>query len=475
MSTTDDLYDPRKVDTYRYDEQASWIQRFLWFCAGADIQLLMRCPHSERVKEAGIGGIVLATAVLAFVSGSYAMYTVFGPRGGFVLSAQQQALDIPTLIKAVIAGFVWALIIFNLDRFVVSSTGDGDGTDKITFGEMVRALPRISMAILIAISLSKPLEIRIMKSEIDAQLNHKQMEYTKVSNNPIDAEFAKKQADLKARIASQHDMLNKNATTLEARISSTREKINSNDAIMEKRTQEIRNQQHELDLEASGKAANKKPGEGPGFRTKKDNLAKMEAGLPNEAARIKAQNDELTADLERERARILNENETIKVTISELTKTLDDEVAHRDSVIEYNQKQAHNLDGLMERIQIADEKYPTASLVLTLLLIVIEVAPIFFKMMIVRGPYNYLSSNQDYIVLAKYGIEQATNTVGGKASEQVHEDIYHQANNIRDYELRQMDVEKRLAQKAQQIFAEHVTADIEANPEKYIINAAPDK
>ena len=42
--------------------------RFLWFCAGADGNLLARCPGSDWVKYQGIGGIVLATTVLAFVS-----------------------------------------------------------------------------------------------------------------------------------------------------------------------------------------------------------------------------------------------------------------------------------------------------------------------------------------------------------------------------------------------------------------------
>ena len=45
------------------------LSRFLWFCAGADASLLAHCPHSDRVKYQGIGGIVLATAVLAFTSG----------------------------------------------------------------------------------------------------------------------------------------------------------------------------------------------------------------------------------------------------------------------------------------------------------------------------------------------------------------------------------------------------------------------
>src|SRR6476469_6930517 len=61
--------------------------RFLWFCAGADGSLLERCPLSDWVKYQGIGGIVLATTVLAFVSASYAFYTVFSPQNSPALEA----------------------------------------------------------------------------------------------------------------------------------------------------------------------------------------------------------------------------------------------------------------------------------------------------------------------------------------------------------------------------------------------------
>ena len=37
-------------------------------------------------------------------------------------------------ILAICFGIIWGLIIFNIDRFIVASTGKGDGTEAITFG-----------------------------------------------------------------------------------------------------------------------------------------------------------------------------------------------------------------------------------------------------------------------------------------------------------------------------------------------------
>ena len=46
-------------------------------CSGADPDLLNESPKSEQIKYAGIGGTVFFTAVMAFISGSYALFTVF--------------------------------------------------------------------------------------------------------------------------------------------------------------------------------------------------------------------------------------------------------------------------------------------------------------------------------------------------------------------------------------------------------------
>ena len=49
---------------------------------------------------------------------------------------------------------------YNIDRFIVTSTGKGDGTEAITIGELKSALPRILMGMIIAMTISKPVEIR---------------------------------------------------------------------------------------------------------------------------------------------------------------------------------------------------------------------------------------------------------------------------------------------------------------------------
>ena len=80
------------------------IRRFFMLCSGADMDILESCSSGEKNKYAGIGATVFFTAVMAFIAASYALYTVFD-----------------NVYTAVIFGILWGLLIFNLDRFIVST------------------------------------------------------------------------------------------------------------------------------------------------------------------------------------------------------------------------------------------------------------------------------------------------------------------------------------------------------------------
>ena len=151
-------------------QKAHWITKKLWWCAGADEYFLMRSPLQDRVKLAGIGGIVFSTGILAAFAGGFAFNTAFGPKG----MAGDDVSTIGWQIGSVIFGICWGLLIFNLDRFIVSSTGKGDGTDKITGKEFVQAIPRLIIAIILGITISKPLELKIIETEINVELRKTQ-------------------------------------------------------------------------------------------------------------------------------------------------------------------------------------------------------------------------------------------------------------------------------------------------------------
>jgi hypothetical protein len=133
---------------------------FLTWCAGTVPELLRLYP-TERPKYEGIGGAVLTTGILAFFSGFYAIYTTLA--GGFY-----------GLVASLLFGILWALAIFNLDRYIVSSlrkpTDPGVTWRQRLGATWLPSLPRMGLAILIGITLSKPLELRLFHSAIDGQV-----------------------------------------------------------------------------------------------------------------------------------------------------------------------------------------------------------------------------------------------------------------------------------------------------------------
>lgn len=131
---------------------------FLWWCAGAH-QDLLRQHQSEHSKYSGLGGVILATFVLAALSAGYAIFSVFG-----------------NWIWTIAFAIIWGLIIFNFDRFLVSTMRKYGVSRRKQFW---MAVPRIALAILIGITIARPLELKIFEKEIDTKVvenNHKKMQ-----------------------------------------------------------------------------------------------------------------------------------------------------------------------------------------------------------------------------------------------------------------------------------------------------------
>src|SRR5690606_9123723 len=125
------------------------LKHFFIICSGADSDILDSCSKGEQNKYAGIGATVFFTAVMAFIASSYALYTVFD-----------------TVFTAVFFGIVWGFLIFNLDRYIVSTIKKTDNF----IDELLQATPRILLAIIIAVVISKPLELKIFEKEIEQVL-----------------------------------------------------------------------------------------------------------------------------------------------------------------------------------------------------------------------------------------------------------------------------------------------------------------
>ncbi|HEX6193308.1 MAG TPA: DUF4407 domain-containing protein [Chitinophagaceae bacterium] len=143
----DDLYTYDSFGPAKKKKESS--PRFLWWCAGAHQDLLKKYP-SEHTKYAGLGGVILATFLLAGLSSGYAIHSVFG-----------------NWFWTLGFGILWGLIIFNFDRFLVS-TMRKYGISKRK--QLWMAVPRIGLALLIGLTIARPLELKIFEKEINVRM-----------------------------------------------------------------------------------------------------------------------------------------------------------------------------------------------------------------------------------------------------------------------------------------------------------------
>ncbi len=123
--------------------------RFLIWLSGARRQILDECP-TERPKYIGIGASILITATMAAVSLAFALVT---------------ALRVELWLAMPFA-IAWGLAILSLDRlFVVSLSREGRWPARV-----LRATPRVLLALLLGFVISTPFVLQIFRPEIEHEI-----------------------------------------------------------------------------------------------------------------------------------------------------------------------------------------------------------------------------------------------------------------------------------------------------------------
>ena len=415
-------------NNYYQSPKASKLTRMFWKAAGADQYLLERSTYSDQIKYFCLGGIVVATGVMAALAGGYAIYTIFEPKGdaldGMLTEKAVQAgakakdlIHLPTLFISVVFGLIWGLIIYNIDRFIVTSTGKGDGTEAITRQEFNSAIPRIVMGLIIALTISKPIEIRMFKGEIDAKLSELQ-----------DKEYTKRKV-----------IIEKN---LESEIKNEKDKIES----IEKKRKEVSNKVDDFSKRYADETMGKAGARGYGPEAKK-----MEEDKIYWTKKLN-QFDEINS-----------------VGLTRLKNNIDKVEDKRAEKYQKAELEVDAMDGLLIRLKLAHEIAGwVISLFITLLFVVIELTPIFFKMMLVKGPYDYMDDNVKELARAESGIEIIYNYYENEQGMEAHKVINHGAELKRKERILIIQAQEELNEKIISNWKENKKKDIDQNPDKYI-------
>jgi hypothetical protein len=323
----------------------NWFQQFLVICSGSNVHILKKTP-SEWNKFAGIGGIVLFTAVFATLSAGYAMFTIFD--------------DIWASVGFAI---LWGLMIFNLDRYIVSSIKK-TGT---WWNQILMAIPRLILATFLGIIISKPLELKIFEKEVNKQLN------TIIQRNKT-----KLQAEMNGRILQQSGPFDTEKKQIQAKTIAYQKSYDSAAVELEK---EILGKQSSL---TSGKV---------GYGTN----AKRKAELKEQRRQ----------DLENYQKQIAPRLEYLDKEVSKVYTNIEKE---RDKTEIFEDQ----FNGFAARLQALDELGKNSAIIgvaaafIMGLFITLEISPVLIKLISSVGPYDYLleKTENDFRLYSKEKIEK---------------------------------------------------------------------
>ena len=423
-----ELVDYKKKE---YGSFMNWVMRFLWKCGGSDAQILQYAPYSDHIKCAGIGGVVLATTVMAMLAMGFAMSVVFD--GKFYMI-------IPVAI-------IWGLIVFNLDRFIVS-TVKGDGTEAITIipkegkpSELFSMLPRLAMAIIIGLTISAPLETYIFDKEIQREwrLSMDQLAIAKTyeiqqTESQKNEENLKAYDDAKEQVRIQQEKYDNAFKEYQDELSGKNQKNGYGDGpVAAKKLVIAKNEEFEL---------NKK-------RTAMDSLSLIK-GVNQ--GKIKHMKDS-----------VLKETKSIKPGFLDKLMMIERLSSNGKSVPKADPLTGKPIKG--SEVEIYGAAFWPIWLV-RLLFMIVEIAPVIFKFMIWKTSYDYMQENVSQILEAKQGISLEYITDDKNNMHKVKENF--NARRIAEVAKRQNELEKENAIHAITLYAEQEREKIEKDPESYI-------
>ncbi|WP_417871571.1 DUF4407 domain-containing protein [Winogradskyella sp.] len=303
------------------------LKQFFILCSGADTNILDNCSNGEQNKYAGIGATVFFTALMATIAASYALYTVFD-----------------NLYTSIGFGLVWGLLIFNLDRYIVSTIKKRNSF----LDELLQAAPRIFLAVIIAVVISKPLELKIFEKEINQVLLEQKNDLTLANQNQIAQQFNPKIAELEGQILGLQNEIDAKETEVNALYDT-------------------------FITEAEGTSGSMKLGKGPVYKEKRE---KHDTALA-ELQQLKTDNKAKITTLENE---IIALQGDYKANVSESQPIID------------------NFDGLMARVTALGTLPWLPSFFIFLLFLAIETSPIIAKLLSPKGEYDYKLEDQETVI-----------------------------------------------------------------------------
>jgi hypothetical protein len=314
------------------------LRPFLWLAGTEDWIVRHEDAATIRQLYSAIGATVLFTGILGGLAGGYAVHSALhAPEAGIAF------------------GIFWGALILNLDRYLVMSIRKRRRGNLLA--QIGMALPRLAIAVLMSMSIAKPLEMKIFERDLQATRASQHRARVTAAREKINAEYAE-------------------IPQLEAKIKAIEA------AGKEKETEREAYYQQAIG-EAEGKVGSGVKGFGPLYARKSVELKRMDGELEQ----VRAQNAK---------------------AIGEIEKRIERLSAERDARLAEFETSSKETDGLLAGIaalgemSARDSNVKYAHWLIVLLIVAVDTAPIFVKLLTYRSPYEIVSQALEEEVRDKY-------------------------------------------------------------------------
>lgn len=325
------------------------LKKFFWVCSGANVRLLEPC-ETEHNKYVGIGATVLMTGILAGLSAGYALYTVFW-----------------SWPWAAAFGTLWALMIFNLDRFIILSIRKKE--PDASWGrvrrmkekalEALALLPRLGLAVLLAFIITKPLELKMFDKEVEVEIGNMRLEKEDALQASLNAAGPPREgAPQTARITAQ--------------INAVKEEVEALKRQIEAKKQQWQTAADEANCECLGTCGSGRHGVGVNCKRERDEADVLRKDYERDADPNSEINRRIAANL-----RSITDLEAVRAGLADQARA-----AHNQAVGLATRLSA------FDRLTAREPVYGAANLALMLIFVLLETAPILTKLFTPFGPYD---------------------------------------------------------------------------------------
>ncbi|WP_460391397.1 DUF4407 domain-containing protein [Actinophytocola sediminis] len=330
--------------------------------AGANAEVLAKA-RTDRAKYTAMGAVLLTTAGVAGVSAAFALHSAVG------LSP----------VVAVVAGVLWAFAIFNLDRMLIVSITRQSGWAR----NILAAVPRLLLAVVIGTVVSVPLVLRIFEPEIRNEMQLMHSENLTEAQKKLDEQFADIPV-MQARVTELQAVASgesQPSVSNDQDVKAAQERVNAAQAAYDKADA---NAQCEL----NGTCGTGEQGVGTAYREAEAKADAAKATLDAETAKLNdataAAQRKISGSVASNRAKARQDLETLVPRLEERSADRDEAQRRLDSGEIESEGMLAQLEAL-DRLTDGHPNMQAANYALAALFLLIEVLPVVGKLLMMIG------------------------------------------------------------------------------------------